>query len=186
MQAKTWSRAAGTAEATPQGKIMNPCRRLGTGEAVVKTANAKAKNKSVAVDPLATKKAGGSTTVSTTTIKMAANFAVEDSSKDCWELPENKDKRPDWWRPPEMRGNHNNNQGKRNKKEKTEQLNKIELSKEAFVRLVRDAQKGREKNGMEADNSKDDTNNSNDSDSLYSLYSQRTMSLTKAKYIPLK
>jgi hypothetical protein len=126
------------------------------------------------------------------------------SSKDCWELTENKDKRPDWWNPPETRGNHNNNQGKRNKKEKTEKSNKIELSKEAFVRLVRDAQKGREKNGMEADNSKDDTesirgtakpyenmrrshsNNSNDSDSLYSLYSQRTMSLTKARYIPLK
>jgi hypothetical protein len=43
------------------------------------------------------------------------------SSKDCWELTENKDKRPDWWKPPEMRGNHNNNRGKRNKKEKTEQ-----------------------------------------------------------------
>jgi hypothetical protein len=106
------------------------------------------------------------------------------SSKDCWELTENKDKRPDWWRPPGKRGNHNNNQGKRNKKEKTEQSNKIELSKEAFVRLVRDAQKGREKNGMEANNSEDDmdsigkmtqyyenmrkshSNNSNDSDSL--------------------
>jgi hypothetical protein len=106
------------------------------------------------------------------------------SNKDCWELPENKDKHPDWWRPPEMRGNHNNNRGRRNKKEMTEQSNKIVLSKEAFVRLVRDAQKGRKKNGMEADNSKDDTdsihntaqyyenmrkrhsNNSNDSDSL--------------------
>jgi cytochrome c553 len=83
-----------------------------------------------------------------------------------------------------MRGNHNNNRRKRNKKEKTEQSNKIELSKEAFVSLVRDAQKGREKNGMEANNSEDDmdsirdkakyyenmrqshSNNSNDSDSL--------------------
>jgi hypothetical protein len=127
------------------------------------------------------------------------------NSKDCWELTENKDKRPDWWRPPEKRGNHNDNQGKCNKNEKTEQSNKIKkLSKEAFVRLVQDAQKGREKNGMEADNSDDDTdsilgtaqyyknmrkshsNNSNDSDSLYSLYSQRTTSLTKARYIPLK
>jgi hypothetical protein len=106
--------------------------------------------------------------------------------------------------PRKERGNHNNSQGKRNKKEKTEQSNKIELSKEAFVRLVRDAQKGREKNGMETDNSKDDTdsprdtakyyenmrkshsNNSNDSDSLYSLYSQRMMSLPKARSIPLK
>jgi hypothetical protein len=106
------------------------------------------------------------------------------NNKDCWELTENKDKHPDWWKPPETRGNHNNNRGKRNKKEKTEQLNKIELSKEAFICLVRDAQKGRKKNGMEADNCKDNpdsirntaqyyenmrkshSNNSNDSDSL--------------------
>jgi hypothetical protein len=79
MQAKTWPRAAGTAEATPQGKMMNP-RHLGTGEAVITTANAKAKNKSVAVDPLATKIVGGSTTVNTTTTKMAANIAVEDTT----------------------------------------------------------------------------------------------------------
>jgi hypothetical protein len=77
-------------------------------------------------------------------------------SKDCWELTENKDKRPDWWRPPEKRGNHNNTRGKRNKKEKTEQSNKIKLSKEAFVRLVCDAQKGCKNKSMEADNSKDD------------------------------
>jgi hypothetical protein len=109
-------------------------------------------------------------------------------SKDCWELPENKDKRLDWWRPPEKRGNHNDNQGRRNKKIKTEQLHKIELSKEAFACLVRDAKKGREKNGMEADNNEDDTdsirdtvkyyknmhkshgNNSNGSESPYSLF----------------
>jgi hypothetical protein len=38
-----------------------------------------------------------------------------------------------------------------------EQLNKIELSKEAFACLVQDAKKGRKTNGMEADNSEDDT-----------------------------
>jgi hypothetical protein len=109
-------------------------------------------------------------------------------SKDCWELPENQDKHPDWWRPPEKRGYHNDNQGMRNKKEKMEQSHKIELSKEAFARLVRDAKKGRKKNSMEADNSKDDTdsirntvkyyenmrkshsNNSNGSESPYSLF----------------
>jgi hypothetical protein len=103
-------------------------------------------------------------------------------------LPENKDKRPDWWRPPAKRGNHNANRGRRNKKEKTEQSHKIELSKEAFARLVRDAKKGREKNGMEAVTSNDDmdsirdtvqyyknmrkshSNNSNGSESPYSLF----------------
>jgi hypothetical protein len=69
---------------------------------------------------------------------------------------------------------------------------------------VQDAKKICKKNGMEADNSKDDTdssrgtaqyyenmrkshsNNSNNSDSLYSLYPQRMMSLPKARSIPLK
>jgi hypothetical protein len=59
--------------------MMNPSC-LGTGEAIVKTTNAKGKNRSVAVDPLATKRAGGSTTVNATTMKMAANIAVEDTT----------------------------------------------------------------------------------------------------------
>jgi hypothetical protein len=66
----------GTAEATPQGKMMNP-RCLGTGKAVVKTVNAKVKNRSMAVDPPAPKRAGG-TTVNATNVRMAANIAAED------------------------------------------------------------------------------------------------------------
>jgi hypothetical protein len=84
------ARATGTAEATPQGKMMNPSR-LGTGKAVVETANAKAKNRSVAMDPLA--------------------------------------------------ATNRRNNGERNKHKdvcKVKQSNKIELSKEAFARLVRD------------------------------------------------
>jgi hypothetical protein len=97
-----------------------------------------------------------------------------------------------------------------NKKDKTEQSNKIELSKEAFARLVQDAKKGRGKNVMESDNSKEETdsirgtvkyyenmrkshsNDSNDSDSLYSLfpcpfmYPQRTTNLPKARSITWK
>jgi hypothetical protein len=106
-------------------------------------------------------------------------------------LPENKDKRPDWWRPPKKRGNHNDIQGRCNKKIKTEQSHKIKLSKDAFVRLVQDAKKGCEKNGMEADNHEDNTdsisetvkyyknmrkshsNNSNRSESPYSLFPLR-------------
>jgi hypothetical protein len=90
MQAKNRPGAAGTAEATPQGKMMNPSR-LRTGKAVVKTANAKAKNRRVAVDPLATKRTGGSTTVNTKTTERdgCEHCGGRHSSKDCWELPEN-------------------------------------------------------------------------------------------------
>jgi hypothetical protein len=66
------------AQATPQGKTMSPSR-LGTGEAVAKTANAKVKNRSVAVDPLATKRAGG-TTVNATNAKKSVNIAEKDTT----------------------------------------------------------------------------------------------------------
>jgi hypothetical protein len=112
------------------------------------------------------------------------------NSRDCWELPENKDKRPDWWRPPEKRGNHNDNRGRRNKKEKAEQSNKIELSKEASVRLVRDAKKGRTKNSMEAeaDNSEDDMDSIRDTAKYYKKmcksHSNNVMTVTPFRGVP--
>jgi hypothetical protein len=176
MQAKTRPRAAGTAKATPQGEDdesqLAPRNRQSEEQKRGRGSPSNKKSRRINNGEHNNHEDG------------CKHCGGRHNSKNCWELTENKDKRPDWWKPPEKRGNHNNNQGKHNKKEKTEQSNKIELSKEAFVRLVRHAQKGREKNGMEADNSEDDTNsiggtaqyyenkrkshsnNSNDSDSL--------------------
>jgi hypothetical protein len=84
------------AEATPQGKTINP-NCLGTGKAVFKTINAKVKNGSVAVDPPATKKSRRINNGERNKHKDGCeHWGGRHDSKDCWELPENKDKRPDW------------------------------------------------------------------------------------------
>jgi hypothetical protein len=94
-------------------------------------------------------------------------------SKDCWELPENKDNRPEWWPRAKDKKDQSNGKSKRGKgnnhekKAKLEQSNKIELSKEAFARLVRDAKRGREQNAYKLNVSEEETESVRDTKEYY-------------------
>jgi hypothetical protein len=94
------------------------------------------------------------------------------SSKDCWELLEIKDKHPEWWRATDKKDQSNgkSKRGKGNNHEKTaklEQSNKIQLSKKAFARLVRYAKRGREQNAHDWDNSEEETESVRDTLAYY-------------------